>query len=300
MSASDRPTVPNDACAHKQASHWHGTHACYVHDRCRCEDCRAANARYEKSRAKWLAGVVEQPYVDADQARKLIEELQNKGLGLKRIAAVSGVSHGALWKLVYGKNGRPSKRCRQETVDKLTEALDALLWEEATVADGAKVDATEAKLIVKELVARGWTRTAIASRIAGEPRASLQAVTKATAQVQAKTLRVLRELMCEPVPMRVHSPTGKLYQPKPNRKPRAVPRLVDGVGGPIFREPMTTEDRIVDLLDLEGWMTYAEIAHRLGIGKGAVSAVIARLGDRVVKRTVDVDGQRNYVEVRLA
>src|SRR5690606_36754752 len=130
-----------------------GRRRCYVDVRGRCEGCRAAHARYEKSRAKWLAGVAEQTYVDADQARKLIEELKKTGLGLKRIAAVSGVSHGARWKLVYGKNGRPSMRCRQETVEKLEQALEAVLWEEASVAGGAKVDATEAKLIVKELVA---------------------------------------------------------------------------------------------------------------------------------------------------
>lgn len=299
MSASDRPTVPNDACAHKQASHWHGTHACYVHDRCRCEDCRAANTRYEKSRAKWLAGVVEQPYVDADQARKLIEELKKKGLGLKRIAAVSGVSHGALWKLVYGKNGRPSKRCRQETVEKLEQALEAVLWEEASVAGGAKVDATEAKLIVKELVARGWTKKEIATRIAGEPRQSLQAVSRATSQVQARTLRVLRELMCEPVPMRIHPRTGKPYRPKPNRRPRAVPRLVDGVGGPIYREPTPASERLVDLLELEGWMSYAEIADRLGLSEGYIGWIIRRLGDRVEKRVIHTGAERSHIEVRL-
>ena len=38
--AVDRTPKP---CHHKQTEHVHGTHACYVLDRCRCTDCSAAN-----------------------------------------------------------------------------------------------------------------------------------------------------------------------------------------------------------------------------------------------------------------
>lgn len=297
----DRPTEPNAACAHKRVTHAHGTHACYVLDRCRCEPCKTANRSYERHRRQWAREFpyIPEPYVDADQARKLVDELRDRGLGLKRVAQVSGVAHGALWKLVYGVPGRgPSKRCRRETVERLQEALEAVTWEEATVADGARVDATEARLIVKELVARGWAQSEIATRIAGAPRQSLQAVRKSSKQVQARTLRVLRELMCEPVPLRKH-PTGKLYQPKPKRPPRAVPRLVDGVGGPIFREPIPNTERILDLLELEGWMSYPAISERLGLAESSVATLVSRIADRLEKRYVESSGTIRHVEVRI-
>lgn len=286
----DTPTQPNETCTHKQATHLHGTHACYVLDRCRCTPCNQANTAYEKYRRGWTSEFPyrDAPYVDADEARKLIMELTDRGMGLKTIAATSGVAHGTLWKLVYGVPGRgPSKRCRPTTIDKLAGVLDDLMWGDVTLADGRKVPGQEARLIIRELVARGWAKAEIGRRVTGNPDAqSLQVMHrhKRGGEVTVRTLRTLRELMCEPVPLRIHNPTGKQYQPNPNYVPKTVPRLVDGVGGPIFRERVPLTDRIIDLLDLEGWMTYEAIADRLQVSEWSVAREVAALGGRLRKR----------------
>lgn len=282
---TDRPTEPNVDCAHKQADHYHGTYACYVLDRCRCGDCREANTLYEKQRRRWTGEfpTLPEPYVDADRARELVAELRARGMGLKTIAKQSGVAHGTLWKLVYGQPGRgPSKRCRPETVQNLEDTLEALEWEEATLADGAKVDGREARQIIRELVKRGWTKADIGRRVHGPQARSLQVRGR---QVTAGTLRILRGLLLEPVPFRVHNPTGKLYQPE-GGPARSVPRLVDGVGGQVA-EKVTTADRILDVLDVEGWMTYAAIAERLDIPQSSISTVLKRLGCQIQLRNID-------------
>lgn len=221
----NRPTFPNEACEHKVAEHVHGTHACYVLDRCRCDDCRIANRCYERERTKWLAGAVKAPFVDAKPVRRRIRRLMDAGMGPKRIAVVSGVPHGAISKLIYGDyvTGRkPSRKVRRETADKLLDCPYDL-------GDGAKVDATEAKAIISELAARGWSRRAIARRI-GNPKANgLQCVTTPT--VMAGTLRSLRLLLDEPVPLRRHGPTGRMYQPKTDHIWLHVPPTTPGVPG---------------------------------------------------------------------
>lgn len=226
MSATDHPTTPNIACEHKEADHVHGTHACYVLDQCRCDDCRGANARYERGRALYLAGVKPHPYTDARPVRAHVRQLMDQGMGLKRIAEVSGVPHGALWKLVYGKKkkgrNRRSKKVRRDTARKLLSTrLD--------LADGAKVPAGEAWEIVDELLARGWWKAAIGRELAGPQALSLQ-LSKDT--VNVANLARLRELLYEPVPDRVHSPTGRRYQPKPSRPPRDIAFTTPGVPVP--------------------------------------------------------------------
>lgn len=226
MSATDRPTFLNAACEHKIADHMHGTHACYVLDQCRCADCSASNARYEQSRAVWLAGVKPHPYTDARPVRAHVKQLMDQGMGLKRIRAVSGVPQGVLWKLVYGKKvkgrQRPSKKVRRDTARKL-------LATRLELADGAKVPAAEARVIIGELVARGWTKTAIARHVHGPHAVSLQVALPHRSEITAGHLAVLRELLYLPTPARVHNPTGRIIQPKQKRPPRDVEFTTPGV-----------------------------------------------------------------------
>lgn len=222
----------NATCEHPQTDHEHGTHACYVLDQCRCDFCREANAAYERSRAAWLSGVTPHPYVDADPAREIVRKLNRKGMGLKTIASESGVAHGTLWKLIYGVPGRgPSERVRRSTLSRLAAVLEGIEFDDYQLADGAKVPAREAWEIVDELVARGWSKAEIGRRITGPQAASLQMGRR---QVTVSTLRTLRELMCEPVPKRMHNPTGSYYIPQTDHTWREVRRRVDGVGGPVY------------------------------------------------------------------
>lgn len=219
----DAPTEPNEACHHKVATHYHGTHACYVLDRCRCVPCKNANRAYEKHRRAWAREFpyTDPPLVDAEPARRRVLDLVSQGMSLKRVAEVSGVPHGALSKLIYGIKGQrpPNRRVRSETADKLLACpLD--------VADGARVDAAEAKAIVAELLARGWSKTAIAQRVVGPNAWGLQSVQYST--VRAGTLRRLRELLYEEVPLRRHW-RGHMYEPRPDYEWRDIEPTTPGV-----------------------------------------------------------------------
>lgn len=177
----------------------HGTRACYVHGPepgskpggCRCEPCRRANAHAVAAHKARTAPSL----VGADRVRQHLRDLAAAGVGLKTVAAVSGVAHGALWKIVYGNPslGRgPSKRVRPETAEKIlaVSARDA--------APGARVDAAPTWRAIETLLARGWTKTAIARGI-GQGGPGLQV---GRAQVAKRTADAVAALLSEPVPPR--------------------------------------------------------------------------------------------------
>jgi hypothetical protein len=202
------------------------THARYVLDQCRCDDCRAANRAYERHRARWVGEFpyVDPPLVPAGPSRRHVQALMRDGMGLKRISAVSGVPHGVLWKLVYGKKNsrgvqRKSRRVRRETAE-------ALLATDLDLAAGARVDATEAWAIVDELQRRGWTKNAIGRQIAGPKARTLQ---MSQHLVQVSTLKTLRRLLTEPVPPKGHR-TGPI--PPPPVEFRQIPATTRGVPAP--------------------------------------------------------------------
>lgn len=187
MVYTDKPTEINLDCGHKVADHYHGTHACYSLDLCRCAPCTRARREYEAWRQ-----TQESNRVPADATRRKIEKLMRQGMGLKRIAKVSGLSHGALSKVVYGMHSRaPSLRVNRKT----EETILALRLD---LADGAKVSRTEADQIIGELLNRGWSKTAIAHAL-GQGGPGLQLVGKT---IMAGTLRRLRYLLWDPVPPR--------------------------------------------------------------------------------------------------
>lgn len=143
----------------------HGTHACYVWgpnggpgEGCRCQPCRDSNTAYEQERARRIAP----PYVTAGPARDHCTWLGTQGVGLKQVARASGVSHGALSKLMYGTptlRRPPSKRIRPATA----EAILAVTPSNA--APGSRVPAGPVLAQVARLVAAGVPRVRIAERI---------------------------------------------------------------------------------------------------------------------------------------
>lgn len=172
----------------------HGTKACYVfgewggdsRNGCRCADCRAAIARYEQKRN----AATEPPYVSANQAREHITFLATQGVGLKQIAKVSGVSHGALWKLVYGvpSAGRaPSKRIRPATAQAI------LAVSPTDGADGSMVPADRTLENVDRLVAAGVPKARIAERC-GQKGPGLQIGSQ---MVTRRTARAVEAMVAE-------------------------------------------------------------------------------------------------------
>jgi transcriptional regulator with XRE-family HTH domain len=174
----------------------HGSRACYVFgpepggDRsngCRCDDCRRAVREYERERTRRIAPA----YVGAAPARAHVRFLSEHGVGLKQIVKRSGVSQGALWKLMYGKDGKPSKRIRRETSERI------LAVQPADRADGSRVPAGPVWEQVDTLLERGWTRAAIARGIGQE-----RALQLGREWVTAANARAVAALLDQPVPPR--------------------------------------------------------------------------------------------------
>lgn len=192
--AVDRTPKP---CLHKIARHEHGTHACYVLDRCRCLSCAAANSAYEKNRAKLHAYGRFTGLVDAEPTRQHVRSLMAAGIGLKRITALSGVSAGVLNKLLYGSprtegNRRPPcKRITWETAVRLQTIRPGL----DTLAAGALVDATGTRRRIQALVALGWSQSKVAERL-GMTRSNF-GHTLTNVQIRLSTARAVTALYDE-------------------------------------------------------------------------------------------------------
>jgi hypothetical protein len=166
-----------------------GTRAKYVVERCRCAECREAVRLYERKRTRAIRRPDEVwvPYVPAGKARRHLKELAEYGIGLKTVAKVSGVPHGALSKLIYGDPARrrgPSKRIRPETERRIL----SVSLEDA--AGAAKVPAGPTWRLLDDLIARGFTRTWIAGQL-GADSPSLQI---SRVRVRATTARKVAEL----------------------------------------------------------------------------------------------------------
>jgi len=151
----------------------HGTRAKYVLERCRCVPCTAASPEYETRRRNAMnrPDEVWAPYVSAGPARRHLRELAAQGVGLKSVAKLSGVSHGALTKLVYGdrvRGMRPSRRIRPAT----EAAILAVQLRHAT--GGQRVPGGPTWSLLDDLLARGFTRVFIAQQLLGPQARSLQ------------------------------------------------------------------------------------------------------------------------------
>jgi transcriptional regulator with XRE-family HTH domain len=203
----DRTPKP---CLHKQANHQHGTRACYVLDRCRCLPCAKANSKAETERERMKAYGRYHKYVPAGPVREHIDRLREAGMGLKTISARSGVSNGALTKIVYGtyapaegphkgRNGAgtllrgPARRVLRETAEKIY-ALDPDWNEPLHLADGARVPAHGTVLRIRALVALGWSQSKLAERL-GVQRSNFRLT--GTWQVEAATARAVVALYDE-------------------------------------------------------------------------------------------------------
>ncbi|HET7397655.1 MAG TPA: hypothetical protein VFJ94_03945 [Intrasporangium sp.] len=188
QAAVDKTPKP---CHHKRTHHQHGTHACYVLDRCRCPECTAANTAYERQRSRLHAyGRFGNTWVDAAPVREHVQSLQAAGLGLKQIVAASGYSHGAMTKLMYGsQNTPPTKRIRAEHA----QAILAVRATIDTLAGGATLDGTGTRRRLQALMAIGWSQSKLARHLGYEVRNFCMLI-HGERDVTAKTARAARDL----------------------------------------------------------------------------------------------------------
>lgn len=216
---------------------------------CRCDVCRAGQATYNRD----LKREAIPPYVSAGPAREHIEWLATQGVGLKQIAKVSGVAHGALWKIVYGvpSIGRaPSKRIRPDTA----EAVLAVVPTQG--ADGSRVPAGPVWADVNRLLGRGWTKSAIAKAI-GQQGGGLQLGTEVVTRRHA---RAIHALLDEPVPTDV----GRAWSA--HHQALAVPEVEDEPISVRYDARDNVTLRLVELLeariDENPWRKQAACAGR--------------------------------------
>ena len=164
----------------------HGTRAKYTQDKCRCDECRAANTDYQRQRTRRVAPTL----VDASRARKHIIELRASGVGRRQIAAESGVSVSMISKIVKG-----SERIRPRT-----EAA-ILGLTQRNVANRAYVDAGPTWDIIAKLLEAGWTKGGIDAALGGRGRA-LQLRKDRITHAKAKAIAELWERVAnEKVPV---------------------------------------------------------------------------------------------------
>jgi len=181
-------------CLHKQVQHQHGTRACYVLDACRCEPCTVANTAVNNERTRQQAYGRWNGLVDAEPARRRIRSLMDQGMGLKRIVAVSDLSQGVLWKLLYGKKRADGTRTPARRIKPETEAK--VFAVQLELADGAKVSALGTVRRIQALVALGWSQSKLADRLAIQ-RSNFHLASDRCTLVMAATDRTVRELYDE-------------------------------------------------------------------------------------------------------
>lgn len=154
----------------------HGTRAKYVHEGCRCADCRRACSKYEKRRVRRNAYGLN-PWVDAEPVRQHVRSLMvgtpgdTEGAGYKQIAKAAGVERNVLGRLLYGRktsrvrqNGdreyrEPTKRLHKDTADKI------LAVKSIPLAAGALIPADRTWHYIEEILHYGWTKVQIAQAI---------------------------------------------------------------------------------------------------------------------------------------
>lgn len=152
-------------CQCKRANHQHGTRTAYVVDRCRCRACTDASARAESRRRRMKAyGRYDSGRVNAQPVRDHIAALMEYGIGMKRIAAVAGVSNATLGKIMYGepsRNTAPRERVEQHVADAVLAIKPAL----EHLGDTVTIDGTGTRRRIQALVSIGWSQTRIGERL---------------------------------------------------------------------------------------------------------------------------------------
>ena len=131
---------------------------------CRCEECRAANSRYESERQAARARGESNGIVSAERARAHLAKLSAAGVGYKTAADAAKVASSVVAMIIYGQRlkirGQTERRILAVTAD--------------TAADGAFVDGAPTWALIDELLASGYSKSRIASEIAGHPVNALQ------------------------------------------------------------------------------------------------------------------------------
>ena len=245
-----------DAAGRQQDRH-PGNRACYVFGPrgqgpgCRCAGCTEANRAYNAHRDRQIAYGRWQPFTDADPVRQHLKDLSAAGVGRRRVMALTGISSGALSKLMYGQRGKPpSPRVRAKTA----RAILAIQPDEEVPPKF--VDSTGARNRLQALGAARWPQAALARELGDVSVSTITAIMRGD-RVTVRTDQAVRALY------------SRLWDKQPPE------RTADERGGATraanharrmgWAPPAAWEDLELDRPDgrpVEGWQPSARVRHR--------------------------------------
>lgn len=106
----DRTPKP---CLHPKANHQHGMTVTYNRDGCRCIPCYDANRKYQL-RLSYDLSQGKSRMVDGTEARAHLQTLRAGGMGMRRIAEVSGINYRAVRRFFDGsRTGKIAKKTNE-------------------------------------------------------------------------------------------------------------------------------------------------------------------------------------------
>lgn len=183
---------PKRDCQCKRAQHQHGTRTAYVVDKCRCTECTEASRRVQSERSRLQAyGRYDSGRVDAQPVREHIIMLMGYGIGMKRIAALAGVSNATLGKILYGDQTR-NMPPRVRTEKHVAEGVLAVKPNLDNLGQTVSVDATGTRRRIQALVTIGWSQSRIGELLGMQP-GNFNRTIKSD-RVQAETARKVKAL----------------------------------------------------------------------------------------------------------
>ena len=128
---------------------------------CRCLQCRAANSRYEVERSARRRSGEWNGVVPAERARLHIEELSDRGVGFKSVAAAAGVATSIVGAIKYGQR----RQIRAETERRL------LAVDEGAAPASRLIPSGPTMRRIQQLLDLGYTKRQLAAWMAYKNRA---------------------------------------------------------------------------------------------------------------------------------
>lgn len=269
--------------------------------RCRGTGCTEANSRYEAHRSRQRLYGIEADFVDAAPVREHINALRQSGLGLRRIAALSGVSRSTLSELYAERPGRNTKQRVRSSIARKLLAVDS---GQDSLAAAAPVDATGTHRRIQALVALGYSYTRLGAGLGlsgGNVAAMLQ-----RQSVQARTARKVSDLYESYWDRPIAGAEGSRSRNLAQRKGWLPPMAWDDetIDDPDF-EPAAAEPPqgskveakrrafLEEIEHLAGFsLPLGEVSRHLGITADAVEKQLVRLGRQDLLKRMSLNGKR--------
>lgn len=153
---------------------------------CRCPDCTGACREREAHRSRMIAYGRWQPFVDAEPVRQHLLGLRAAGVGIKRVATLSGLTTFTI------------RRVSKPTTDRVSRQTANLILAiqagPAVMAGGVMVDATGTRRRLRALAAIGWSFSELGRRLDRKQQFISHLAEDGCALVTAATTRRVAEL----------------------------------------------------------------------------------------------------------